>query len=82
MAKAAYYPFFHGPGTGTTKMVWILERETNKRSRTPNTYQVTIYISPLDVKLVLHRSRCEYLVEGSHHPGRDFLSCFLDKSNG
>lgn len=22
MAKAAYYPFFHGPGRGTTKMVW------------------------------------------------------------
>lgn len=42
-----------------------LERETIKRSRTANTYHVTIYISPLDIKLVVQRSRCEYLVEGS-----------------
>lgn len=59
MAKAAYYPFFHGYYEDG------LEKETIKRSRTLNTYQVTIYISPLDVKLVVHRSRHEYLVEGS-----------------
>lgn len=53
MAKAAYYPFFHGPGRATTKMVW---KERRSSGLAPNTYQVTICISPLDVKLVVHRS--------------------------
>ncbi len=28
MAKAAYYPFFHGPGRATTKMVWKERRSS------------------------------------------------------
>lgn len=67
MAKAAYVlSFLSWSREGYYEDGW--ERETTKRSKTPNTYQVTIYISPLDIKLVLHRSRCEYLVEGSSPP--------------
>lgn len=66
MAKAAYVlSFLSWSGKGTTKMVG--------NERRPSGLKLLILIkspsiSPLDIKLVLHRSRCEYLVEGSSPP--------------